>query len=402
MNKTVFTSANILLPDYKYDSELWTAWSVIACDQFTSQKGYWDQAEAIAKNKLSTMSLVLPEAYLETEKENVQKKVIEGAMKSVPAQLTCHEDCLIFVERTLGDGTLRRGIVGKIDIDRYEFDGRKKASVCATEETVISRIPPRVDIRRRADIELPHVMVFYDDCEDKLMSYLEGVKAQAQVVYDFPLMLEGGHLKGYKLCGQMLCDFLALVEEYEAEKGDAAYAVGDGNHSLAAAKTYYEELKAELGEAAEEHPARYALCEMVNIYEKTIIFEPIYRILKNIDVDEFLSQLPSEGRKVAAYYGDTARKVFFPESHPLTVGCLQMYIDEYLKSHGQVTCDYIHGEDALLELAKAEDTIGFICEGIEKEKLLSYVAENGSLPRKTFSMGEATTKRYYNEARRIK
>lgn len=402
MKNTVFSSGDILLPDFANHDPAWEKWSVIACDQFTSQADYWAKAEAMTENALSTLSLILPEAYLETEKEALHKEVIEAAMKNIPAALTCHKDSMIFVERTLSDGSMRRGIVGKIDIDRYEFDGRKKGTVSATEETVLSRIPPRVAIRREADIELPHVMVFYDDIENKIMNYLEGVKGDAEVIYDFTLMLGGGHIKGYKLEGELLSGLIDLIAEYEAAKGDAAYAVGDGNHSLAAAKTYYEELKAELGAASEDHPARYALCEMVNIHEPSIVFEPIYRLLKNVDAEAFAASLPQSGRAMAAYFGEAEKTVYVPETHPLDVGCLQIYVDAYIKAHPEVDCDYIHGEDALRQLAKAENCIGFICNGIEKEKLLSYVAANGSLPRKTFSMGEATTKRYYNEARKIK
>ena len=402
MNKTVFSEADILLPDIKSNDPDFTKWAVIACDQFTSNPAYWDKAEEITSGALTTLSFILPEAYLETEREAPQKAVIEEAMKTIPAQLACHKDSVIFIERTLSDGAVRRGIVGKIDIDAYEFDPAKKGRVSATEETVLSRIPPRVEIRRRADIELPHVMVFYDDAEDVIMRYLEVVKAELPLIYDFPLMLGGGHLKGYKVEGKYLSELLSRIESYEALMGDGAYAVGDGNHSLAAAKAYYEELKAKDPQAAESHSARYALCEIVNIHEEAIVFEPIYRILKNIDIEDFLSSLPEEGAEVEAHFAGKVKAVHFPETHPLKVGCMQIFIDSYLASHPQVSCDYIHGEAELLGLSAAENAIGFLCEGIEKKELLSYVAKNGPLPRKTFSMGEATTKRYYNEARYIK
>ena len=402
MNKTVFSEADILLPDLRSNDPDFSKWAVIACDQFTSNPAYWDKAEDITKGALTTLSFILPEAYLETDREAPQKAVIEEAMKTVPSQLACHKDSVIFIERTLSDGSVRRGIVGKIDIDAYEFDPAKKGCVSATEETVLSRIPPRVEIRRRADIELPHVMVFYDDAEDIIMRYLEVVKSNLPVIYDFPLMLGGGRLKGYKVEGEYLTELLSRIAGYEKLMGNGAYAVGDGNHSLAAAKAYYEELKSELGDKAKDHSARYALCEIVNIHEEAIVFEPIYRILKNIDTDDFFNSLPEEGVTVEAHFAGKVKTVHFPETHPLKIGCMQIFIDRYLASHPEVSCDYIHGEAELLGLSCEQGSIGFICEGIEKKELLSYVAKNGPLPRKTFSMGEATTKRYYNEARYIR
>ncbi|MBR4071024.1 MAG: DUF1015 domain-containing protein [Clostridia bacterium] len=401
MNKNIFVPADILLPDFDVNSADWQKWALIACDQFTSQKDYWDEVDKFIGDAMSTYSLVLPEAYLETEKEPQHKKVIVESMVSIPQKLVCHKEAMVYIERILPDGKLRRGIVGSIDLEKYDYRFENKPLVSATEETVLSRIPPRVNIRRFASMELPHIMVFYDDIEDRIMSFMEEVKSSCRMLYDFTLMAGGGAIKGYKLEGDVLDQLCALIGEYEASKGGASYAVGDGNHSLAGAKTYYEELKEQFGDGAEAHPARYALCEIVNIHESSIEFEPIYRIVKNVDVEALLASLPDNGRKMDAYVNGERREVFFPDVHPIDIGCLQIFIDEYLRAHPEAECDYIHGVEDTIELSKMENTVAFLCNGIEKDDLLSYVAENGSLPRKTFSMGEAKSKRYYIEARKI-
>lgn len=401
MKKNIFVPADILLPEFDVNAPEWQKWALIACDQFTSQREYWDEVDSFIGDAMSTYSLVLPEAYLETDKEPEHKKVIVKSMVSVPEKLKCHKDAMIYIERILPDGKLRRGIVGAIDLEKYDYRFENKPLVSATEETVLSRIPPRVNIRRFASMELPHIMVFFDDAEDRIMSFMKDAKDSCDMLYDFTLMAGGGAVKGYKLEGDILDKLCSLIGEYEASKVGASYAVGDGNHSLAGAKTYYEELKEQFGEAARKHPARYALCEIVNIHESSIEFEPIYRIVKNVDVEDLLSCLPTSGRKMDAYVMGEKKEVYFPDVHPIDIGCLQIFIDAYLKTHPEAECDYIHGAEDTIELSKAENTVAFLCNGIEKDDLLSYVAENGSLPRKTFSMGEAKSKRYYIEARKI-
>ncbi len=401
MEKNIFAPADILLPDFDLNDSAWEKWAIIACDQFTSQKEYWDTVDSFIGDAMSTYSLVLPEAYLETEKEPLHKSVVVSSMVSIPEKLKLHKDAMIYVERILPDGKLRRGIVGAIDLEKYDYRFENKPLVSATEETVLSRIPPRVNIRRFASMELPHIMVFFDDAEDKIMSYMESTKNSLSKLYDFNLMAGGGAIAGYKIEGEKLSRLCALIGEYESSKVGASYAVGDGNHSLAGAKTYYEELKEQFGEAAKNHPARYALCEIVNIHESSIEFEPIYRIVKNVDIDDLLSCLPTSGRRMDAYVNGEHREVYFPDVHPIDIGCLQIFIDAYLKTHPEAECDYIHGVEDTIELSKKENTVAFLCNGIEKNDLLSYVAENGSLPRKTFSMGEAKSKRYYIEARKI-
>jgi len=401
MKHTVFSAADILLPAYDSQDEKFAKWAVIACDQFTSQLDYWSAAESFVADAPSTLSLILPEAYLETEKEAAHKKRIDAAMKSLPDTLKCYPDTFIYLERILPDGKRRRGVVGKVDLEAYDFSPDSKSYIRATEATVLERIPPRVAVRREATVELPHVMIFCDDREDKIFSYLTANKAKFDVIYDFTLMQGGGKVTGYAVKG---AELEALIGEYEENNAaKLMYAMGDGNHSLASAKALYEEIKAKIGgEAAKDHPARYALAEIVNLCEESIEFEPIYRLLKNVDAESFMAALPAEGKAVQAYWANGEKTIYFPETNALTIGSMQDYIDDYIKANPQVVCDYIHGEADCIELGKAENCLAMICGGIEKEELFEYVEKFGCLPRKTFSMGEARSKRYYLEARKIR
>lgn len=398
---TVFSAADILLPAYDCKDERFEKWAVIACDQFTSQPEYWSAAETFVGDAASTLSLFLPEAYLETEKEAAHKKRIEAGMQQIPDTLKCYPDTFVYLERILPDGKCRRGMVGKVDLEEYDFSPDSKSNIRATEETVVERIPPRVAVRREATVELPHVMIFCDDREDKIFSYLTKHKGDFPVLYDFTLMQGGGKVTGYGVAGSQLN---ALIREYEQNNADKLmYAMGDGNHSLASAKAFYEELKAQIGqEAASNHPARFALAEVVNLCEESIEFEPIYRLLKNIDAESFFASLPAEGQPVKAVWAGGEQTVYFPETDSLTMGSMQNYLDAYMKANPQVICDYIHGEEDCAALAKGENCVGLICGGIEKTELFGYVEKYGCLPRKTFSMGEARSKRYYLEARKIK
>ncbi|MBQ2729362.1 MAG: DUF1015 domain-containing protein [Clostridia bacterium] len=408
MKNTVISAADILLPPYSADDKSWGAYAVIACDQFTSEPDYWENAQKIVGDKLSTLGLVLPEAFLETEKEEGHKALVAENMRSIEEKLVLHKNCLIYVERTLPDGRVRRGLVGKLDLHEYDFSPDSSSAVRATEETVISRIPPRVAVRSKACIELPHVMVFANDEKKQLIESLCEKVSEDDLIYSFDLMLGGGSIRAYKIEGELLCDTQKKIFEYESSVTDGLiYAMGDGNHSLASAKAHYENIKKEWPEAAEDHPARYALVEVVNLYDDAIEFEPIYRILTNCDPDDFFGYVESrmqesaQMRTVVAVIGDTEKNIEIPALHALTVGSLQILIDDYLKINPFVACDYIHGVESLKTLSKEKGTVGFLFEGVEKNELFSYVADNGTLPRKTFSMGEAVSKRYYIEARKI-
>ncbi len=407
--RTVISSADILLPDFDVCDERWNAYAVIACDQFTSEPEYWEKAAEIAQNKLSTLSLILPEAYLNTEREEAQKALVAENMKTVAERLTIHKDCLIYIERILPDGHIRRGIVGKLDLSEYDFSAGSSSAVRATEETVVSRIPPRVAVRREAAVELPHVMVFANDREKILFEPLAKRKGEMEKLYSFELMLGGGRIEGYKICGALLSEVEDRIAEYENNPCDGLmYAMGDGNHSLASAKAHYEELKKELGDGSVGHPAAHALVEVVDIYDPSIEFEPIYRLLINCDAKNVLDYIHSvsEGKvcdqAVTFVSADEKKTIYLPHLHELTMGSLQMILDSYLDKNPGVECDYIHGEEVLERLACQEGSVGFLCGGVEKDELFKYVAVNGTLPRKTFSMGEAASKRYYIEARRIK
>ena len=401
MKHTVFSAADILLPAYDAKDAKFEKWAVIACDQFTSQLEYWQAAESFVADAPSTLSLILPEAYLETEKAAAHQRIIDASMKKIPDTLKCYPDTFVYLERVLPDGKLRRGVIGKVDLEEYDFSPDSKSNIRATEATVLERIPPRVAVRREATVELPHVMIFCDDREDKIFSYLTSNKSNFDVLYDFTLMQGGGKVTGYAVKGAELEVLIRAYEESNADK--LMYAMGDGNHSLASAKALYEEIKAKIGaEAAKTHPARFALAEIVNLCEESIAFEPIYRLLKNVDAEAFMAALPAEGKAVQAYWAAGERTVYFPETNALTIGSMQDYIDDYIKANPQVVCNYIHGEEDCIALGKAENCLAMICGGIEKEELFSYVEQYGCLPRKTFSMGEARSKRYYLEARKIK
>ena len=400
MKETIFSPAEILLPDYDAQDPAWAKWSVIACDQFTSEKAYWDAARAFVGEAPSALDLILPEAFLKTPEEEVQKARIRDAMGKVGSITKCYSDALVYVERRLTGGAIRKGIVGKIDLAKYDFAAGSASAVRPTEATVLDRIPPRKKIRSEAAYELPHVMVFAD-AKGGLTDAAEQQKALLPKLYDFELMAGGGHLTGYLLQGDALDSVLQAIEKYEnahAKPGEVVYAVGDGNHSLAAAKAHYEDVGTE--------EARYALCEIVDIADEAIVFEPIYRIVKHCNVADLLAFLEQKtgngGQTVSVLTKGTKKTLTLSPVHALTVGSLQIALDEYLASHPDSECDYIHGEDSLRALCEEEGAVGFLFDGMQKSELFPYVEQNGVLPRKTFSMGNSYSKRYYTELRKIK
>lgn len=406
MQKTIVTPADILLPPYSSDSEDWTRWAVIACDQFTSEPEYWRTAEETVDGALSALGLILPEVYLGTASERVREDAIRENMHSICEKLRLFPDSMVYLERTLPDGKVRRGIVGKIDLEEYDYTAASRSAIRPTEETVVDRIPPRVAVRRQATVELPHVMLLMDDPENLVIMPLGDKKNLMEPLYHFPLMQGGGWAAGYLIKGEVQAQLLSALSDYEARRRDSVvYAVGDGNHSLASAAAYYQEIKSALGEdVAKMHPARYALVEIVNLHDSALEFEPIYRLLKNCDPADVLEALDACGTGegyTTAVWAKGERSMLLPGGHALDVGCLQNFIDEYVKVHPSVVCDYIHGEDSLRALSIGDGCLGFFCAGVDKESLFSYVTANGPLPRKTFSMGEAKSKRYYLEGRKI-
>ncbi len=411
--------ADILLPDFKKHSG--TQWAVIACDQHTSEPEYWQEAESIAAGAPSTLSLILPEVYLEQTEARVP--AINAHMEEyVRDVLVEHKDSMILLERTLADGTVRRGIVGCVDLECYEYTKGAESLIRATEGTVLERIPPRVAVRRGATIELPHVMVLIDDPEKTVIEPVAACADQLAPAYDFDLMLGGGHVKGGFLSeaqrhtvNEALAALItpeAMEKRYGSSFAPLLFAVGDGNHSLASAKAAYEEVKAALGEAAAEHPARYALVEVVNLHDEALSFEPIYRVMFGVspvavleELREYAGNLEGGEKPQTVDYvhaGGEGSVVFRRPTQQLTVGTLQKFIDGYLSSHEGASVDYIHGIAATEALARREGAIGFLFDGMSKDQLFKTVICDGALPRKTFSMGHAEDKRYYLECRKIK
>ncbi|MBQ7172971.1 MAG: DUF1015 domain-containing protein [Clostridia bacterium] len=416
-----FDSFELLLPDFsKIDG---SKWSVVACDQFTSEPAYWKAVEKTVGSAPSTLSLVLPEVYLSERANRIPKihSAMEEAQKSLLHPIP---DAMIALERTQSDGRVRRGIVGLIDLETYEFKKGAASLIRATEGTVEERIRPRVEIRRNAPLELPHVLLLVDDPKKTVIEPAVSSASKREALYDFPLMLGGGHVKGWLLTKEeqkKIQRALALLADPVHQKelygdGIAApllFAVGDGNHSLATAKTVYEEIKAGIGaEAAKKHPARYALCEIENLHDDALSFEPIYRVVFDCDPEALLTEFSDYANALdgnaapqtltALQKGKATELVISHPVHHLTVGTLQTFLDVYCKHHPDASVDYIHGEESLRSLAAKENAIGFLFDGMKKEELFQSVIFDGALPKKTFSMGQAHDKRYYLECRKIK
>ena len=399
----LFSSADILMPIK--DRVDMTRWSCIACDQFTSEGEYWEEVERLVSDAPSTLRLMLPEIYLSRSDEATS--VISDNMHSyLDSVLTEKMDAMIYVRRTIPDGRVREGIVGKVDLEEYDYKKGSRASIRATEETVLERIPPRVAIRRDAVLELPHIMMLYDDSDDSLCRRLSEKTEQYTLAYDFDLMMGAGHIEGYYLSA----DMARYVSDYIEGKRTQGLAlcVGDGNHSLASAKALYEEIKEQIGEdAAREHPSRYALCEIVNIHSSALDFEPIHRLIVKCDINELLAYFKDSCKGTDTHTlryitKDGEGEIRLDKSAAgISVDPLQKLLDEYLSAHaGEI--DYIHGDESLVRLSQTEDAIGIFCEPISKGGLFAAVREGGSLPRKTFSMGVALEKRHYLEARKIR
>lgn len=418
--KKCYFDANVLLPDIQ-KTEL-EKWSVIACDQFTSEPEYWKKVSDTVGTAPSTLDLILPEVYLSEAEKRIP--VINSKMQEYSKEILVeYPNSMLYIERTQSDGTIRRGIILAVDLECYDYHKGADSLIRATEATVIERIPPRVAIRRNASLELPHVMLLIDDPEKTVIEPLSFLSC-GKVAYDFELMLGGGHIKGalidsaHKKSVSEALD--KLVEPYSMEKkyGDKSlaplmFAVGDGNHSLASAKATYEEIKNKIGvDSALEHPSRYALAEIVNIHDEALKFEPIYRVMTNVDTQNVLSALEEYIRTlkgtageqvIECIYGTDYKKLVVPYAEQqLAVGTLQTFIDKYISAHDGAEVDYIHGEASVKKLANKENSIGFIFKGMEKSELFKTVIFDGALPRKTFSMGHAEDKRYYLECRKIK
>ena len=389
-----FSSADILLPKNNFEN-----WATIACDQYTSEPEYWAEAKAAAGDKPSALNIVLPEVYLSKDNSKRIDEINDNMQKYLDEDVFAqYSDSLIFVERIQSDGKCRRGIVGKIDLECYDYHTGTTAEIRATEQTVLSRIPPRVEIRKNAPLELPHVMLLFDDVKDEIFAYLCENKNRFEKIYDFTLMCNAGSITGYLLDDEAKEKVLYLLDNLKKQNNGFLFCVGDGNHSLATAKECYNLNKTET--------SRYALTEIVNIHDKALEFEPIYRVVFGVNpeelLNEFVKTLGEGTQKFTCFYGDTKKEIGVNPTAQLAVGTLQAFLDDYVKEHPDAEVDYIHGEDSLMKLASRENAIGFIFDGMQKSELFDAVNQDGSLPRKTFSMGHADDKRFYIEARKIK
>lgn len=374
----------------------------------------------------SSLHLILPESCLEGP--NVEQDIAEINLTMArylkDNRFNTFSDSVLYVERTLDNGTVRRGLIGMVDLEQYDYEPGSPALIRATEGTVLSRIPPRVAVRKNAPIELPHIMLLTDDPEKTVIEPLASLVDDMEVVYDFELMERGGHIVGRKLTEEQMCqvanaltalaDPAAFRSHYGAEDVPVLlFAVGDGNHSLATAKECYERQKRLTPpEQWELLPARFALAELVNLHDDSLEFEPIHRVVFDVEPEHLLNALtaaypgahygPGEGHVLEYVYAGGEGCVTVPDpAAQLPVGTLQIFLDEYLAAHsGRV--DYIHGDDVTRELAGQSRCVGFLLPAMGKNELFPTVIHDGVLPRKTFSMGEAHDKRFYLEARKIR
>lgn len=417
-----FGPADILLPQ---NCDL-TKWSVVACDQYTSQQDYWERVAQTVGDAPSTLKLILPESQLEDGhfeehiadiNRTMDEYLDQGLFRTMP-------NALLYVERWLDNKKLRRGLMGVVDLECYDYNAGSSSLIRATEGTVITRLPPRVAVRRNASLELPHIMVLVDDPDKQLIEHLTYETDRMEEVYDFDLMERGGHITGYLLPEDLQADVCEILNtlarphdfarKYDAKgKPVLLFAIGDGNHSLAAAKAAYEEKKQNTPqEQWADLPSRYALVELVNLHDESLEFEPIHRVCFDVDPDElmkdFLAAYPGahygdgDGHTITYVFDTEVGKITIPKpTAQLPVGTLQEFLDQWMQTHsGRI--DYVHGDDVTWELGRKPGNIGFLLPAMGKDELFKTVIFDGALPRKTFSMGEAHDKRFYLEARKIK
>ena len=412
-------------------------WAVIACDQYTSQPDYWNNADAIVGDAPSTLRLTLPEVYLEQPDVKERTAKIQDAMLRYQQDgtLTEYEPGMMLVERTTKSGT-RRGVVLSFDLEAYDYQAGSQSLIRPTEKTVVERIPPRLAVREGASLELPHIMLLIDDSDRKVIEPLFADKDAFRKAYDTDLMLNGGHLSGWfvpegketaalieRLNG--LADPETFNKKYglTGEHAVLPYAVGDGNHSMATAKANWERIKQDLSEEErQDHPARFVLAEVVNIHDDSLEIEGIHRVLFHIHprevfqaADDFFrphggmaycgnpKSAPSTNVQSfpCMFHGEQVTLCIVDSPWALPVATLQNFLDDFLEKNPKSHIDYIHGADVVRELSQDARNMGFLLPDPAKEDLFRGVILDGVLPRKTFSMGEAQEKRYYMEARKI-
>jgi len=422
-------------------------WAVVACDQYTSQPDYWAWVEALVGDAPSALRLILPEIHLGAPDEAQRIAAIHQAMHRYLAEgvLKPQPPGMVLVERETTRSQTRRGLVAALDLEHYDFNPGAKTLIRPTEGTILERLPPRVRVREHAPLELPHVMVLIDDPEHSIIDPL--FAEPLELLYDTPLMLEGGRVRGWRLDHPLLIQWVVerltglanpsiFNDRYGVtEEPVLLYAMGDGNHSFAAAKTIWENLKRTAADpvAIMNHPARHALVELVNLHDEGLEFEAIHRVAFNVNPDHLLEALAAfcttqgSALRVSNHPSWAAARQTWhtmaqqPDCHTLAfasnrhygiltierpqltlpVANLQAFLDHYLENQPGARIDYIHGEDTLKQLSAQPGNIGFYLPALAKEDFFRTVIRDGALPRKTFSMGEADEKRFYLEGRRI-
>lgn len=443
--KIPFKEANIYLPNNNTDL---SKWAVVACDQYTSEPEYWNKAKEYIGESPSCLNLILPEIYLEDN--NVEELILDinkNMSKYLSNQvLKSTEKGFILVKRICSDGKTRCGLIGCVDLEAYNFKKGSNSLIRATEGTVEDRLPPRVKIRENAPLELPHIMLLIDDEKRTVIEPLINKLSDFNLLYNFDLMMNSGHIEGRHIKDikditqinnalTTLCDKTNFKNKYNLNEDldVLLFAAGDGNHSLATAKVHWENIKSNLtADDTINHPARYALVEIVNIHDEGLFFEPIHRVLFNVDIADLTQKMNNyftinscseissnhlldEYHKLNSSNNENYFQTLFMSSENintkitiknppknLTVGSLQAFIDSYISLHPSVKVDYIHGEDVTIKLGQKKGNIGFLVPSMKKQELFKTVILDGTLPRKTFSMGEASDKRFYIECRKIK
>ena len=395
MSQSCIFAPEILLPVPSVDM---TAWAVIACDQHTSDQSYWEKLEKLVGDKPSTLRLTLPEIYLNGDYSSRISEICEtmrtykgkGIFRKLPKGF-------ILTERSTPYVPMRRGIVLAIDLEAYSYEKKSDALIRASEQTILERIPPRVKIREGAPLEFPHIMLLYDDPDDIVMRSF--ADEDLPVLYDFDLNMGGGHIRG-----KFIKNFSKVINLFDSLICNGLlFMVGDGNHSLATAKVIWDRKKETLSpEERLHHPARFALCEAVNLHDDGIYFEAIHRVVKGINTEKFLSGCKPFGKgKGSLYVGGKRTDYGVAVDVPAAVAGVDAYISKYIAENGGEV-DYIHGESAVQELTKVNsDCVGICLPKMKKSELFPQVNQYGSLPRKTFSMGESEEKRYYIEGKEI-
>ncbi len=423
----------ILLPNENIDL---TKWAVVACDQYTSEPDYWNKVKEFVGEAPSTLNIIIPEIYLEEPgKQERIEKIQKNMEKYVKEEILIEKEGFIYIERKI-ENSIRPGLIVAIDLEKYDYSKGSQTLVRATEGTILDRIPPRVEIRKDAKIELPHIMVLIDDPEKTVIESLKEIATEDNKLYDFELMMNSGQIKGYSVPEEnnnviaeairKLANPEVFKNKYgvDGKKGVLLFAMGDGNHSLATAKAIWEQKKSEVGM---NHPCRYALVELNNVHDDSLVFEPIHRVLFNMKKDFF--------EEINAFYSDkisiekvnskeemmknvdnsdaglhkiglvnetgfSVIKIQNPEQN-LEAGTIQVFLDKFLKEDGFEKIDYVHGTDVVVSLGQESGNTGIYLPAMDKNELFRTVILDGALPRKTFSMGEASEKRFYLECRSI-